>query len=395
MLRPFQKQRQRRTPIDVILGILLALQVAGLTYAGLSPFSFSPQNQVEALEARHGLGFDNVSIATSAGELSNADDFPQGALTIHLMIRPDQDSAAGLGTILTIEDGSRVSPLIIGQWKSWLVIRVRDTKRAARGYWEMDAAGLPAGETHLVTITSGPKRGTAIYIDGIATGDTRTRTLIRGDRPLDGKLLLGCLGNGSAGWRGELLGLAILGNSLGEFEVADHYARVVEGDFASLGAAGDFVALYDFEQIGGENEELIHTVDNLIANSAVGRLEVPRIFTPLRPEVFGIPPLRDMKADWFLKDLLRNIAGFIPLGFVAGLILIRNRNARGYVITFQVALVGALLSVGIETIQIALPMRSSSLSDVTLNVIGTMTGAVIALAFRHSRLAPAATTTAT
>ncbi|MEO1916201.1 MAG: hypothetical protein ABGW98_20350, partial [Myxococcales bacterium] len=94
MLRPFQKQRQRRTPIDVILGILLALQVAGLTYAGLSPFSFSPQNQVEALEARHGLVFDNVSIATSAGELRNAHDFPQRALTIHLMIRPDQDSAA-------------------------------------------------------------------------------------------------------------------------------------------------------------------------------------------------------------------------------------------------------------------------------------------------------------
>lgn len=225
-----------------------------------------------------------------------------------------------------------------------------------------------------------------MYVDGIATGDTRTHTLIRADRPLDGKLLLGCLGNGSAGWRGRLLGLAIVGTWLDDLEIAEQHARIANGDFAQLDGIENLVALYDFTDIGSDSELLLHTVSNRVANSAVGGLEIPKIFAPLHPEVFGVPNLRDMKADWFLTDLLRNIAGFVPLGFVAGLILIRTRRGPGYVITFQVAMVGMLLSLGIESIQIALPMRSSSLSDLSLNIIGAMIGAVIALAFRHSRI---------
>lgn len=370
----------------MILGILLALQVAGLTYAGLSPFSFSPENRVEAMGDDRGLKFDGVGIATSEGWLRSASDFPEDAVTFHLLIRPDAESDTGLGTVLTLEDETSVSPLIVAQWKSWLIMRVRDPERAKRGYWEMDAAGFTAGKRRMVTITSAPGHGTIMYVDGIATGDMRTRTLISDGQPLDGRLLLGCLGNGSAGWRGELLGIAIVADWLDDVEVAAHHALVVNQDFAALGDVRELVALYDFAEIDRAAAPLLHTVENRVTQSEIGALEVPENFAPLRPEVFGVPPLRDLKADWFVKDLLRNIAGFIPLGFVAGLILIRNRNAPGIIVTFQVAMVGLLLSLGIESIQIALPMRSSSLSDLSLNGIGALIGAIIALAFRHTRL---------
>jgi glycopeptide antibiotics resistance protein len=72
------------------------------------------------------------------------------------------------------------------------------------------------------------------------------------------------------------------------------------------------------------------------------------------------------------------------LGFIACLILLRNRDARGYLITIQIALLGALLSLGIETVQIVLPMRSSSLSDLYLNVIGTWVGSVMGLGLRQT-----------
>ena len=387
MPKPQPNEPTRGNRVDVILVTILVLQIAGLVYAGLAPFSFSPPNRVQHISEGDALQFDAAGIATSEGVLESATHFPDDKLTIHLIIEPDGEPGAGLGTILSLEDDQRVSPLVVAQWKTWVVIRVREPDRATRGYWEMDAAGFPAGETHFVTITSGPTHGTAMYVDGVATGDARTRSVIRNDRALDARLLVGCLGNGSAGWRGKLKGLAILGERLDASAVAAHHERVTKGDVAALQDVSGLIALYDFTDLEPDRPELLHSAANLVRGSALGKLEVPKVFSPLRPETFGIPQLRDMKADWFLQDLLRNIAGFIPLGFVLGLMLIRRRDAPGFVVAFQVAILGVLLSLTIESIQIALPMRSSSLSDLTLNVIGTMIGSVIALAFRHTRIA--------
>ena len=152
------------------------------------------------------------------------------------------------------------------------------------------------------------------------------------------------------------------------------------------GWATDLIALYDFASWEPGGDGLHHSVANRVANSALGDLEIPAVFAPLRPEVFGVPKLRDMKADWFLRDLLRNIAGFFPFGFAAALILIRRSRIQGNLITLQVALLGAVLSLGIETVQIALPMRTSSLSDLALNLIGAAIGALVALGFRRTPL---------
>lgn len=223
---------------------------------------------------------------------------------------------------------------------------MRNPGRANLGHWKIDAAGFHVGEAHFVTITSGPAQGTAIYVDGVATGDTRRRTIIRGEEPFDGRLLLGCLGNGSAGWRGSLSGLAIASTVLDPTEIAAQYDLVRAGSFSALRDSRDLIALYDFASLRPERDGLRHSVVNRVAGSALGDLEIPVIFAPLHPETFGLPRLRDMKADWFLRDLLRNIAGFVPLGFVAALVLIRRRNTHGYVITLQVALLGAVLSLG-------------------------------------------------
>lgn len=377
----------RGSPIDWGLVLVLGVYVAGLVFAGLTPFDFSPPNRVEALQRPPSLQFDTTGIATSRGVIRGSDAFPGRALTIHLRIEPDDEPRTGLGTILSIVGNDRLPPLIVAQWKSWLVVRVRDSERANLGYWELDAAGFHTGETHLVTITSGPSQGTTIYVDGVATGDTRRHSIIRPDEPFDGRLLLGCLDDGSAGWRGKLSGLAIASAVLSPEEIAVQHQIVRGNDFSALRSTRDWVALFDFANPSSGTEEQLHSIANLVANSPLGEIEVPRSFAPLRPAAFGIPRLQDMKADWFLKDVLRNIAGFIPLGFITCLILMRNRSDPGYLITIQIALVGALLSLGIEAVQIVLPMRSSSLSDLYLNVIGAWIGSVIGLGLRNTWVA--------
>ncbi|MBW2292470.1 MAG: VanZ family protein [Deltaproteobacteria bacterium] len=379
-------EHSRGSKIDLALVLFLVAQVAGLVYLGLAPFSFSPPNRVKSLDDPPGLQFSALGIATSQGTVRGAEQFPGDSLSIHFMIEPDDEPRSGLGTILSIEGKGRTAPLIVAQWKSWLVVRVRDPARRNLGYWEINAAGFRVGERHFVTITSGPKSGTAIYIDGVATGDTRGRAIIRREEGFDGRLLLGCLGNGSAGWRGKLFGLAITSTVVDPGEIAAQYDRVRSDGFKALREDRDIIALYDFTSHEPKREELLYSVPNRVADSALGDLEIPAVFAPVRPEAFGVPKLRDMMADWFLRDLLRNIAGFFPFGLIAALILIRRRSGQGYVIALQVAFLGAILSLGIEAVQIALPMRNSSLSDLSLNVIGAAIGAVIALAFRHTPL---------
>ncbi len=372
--------------MDVGLTLLLIIQVIVIVYLGLTPFTFSVQNEVQASSNTPGIAFDAVGMGTSEGEIIGGEHFPDETLSLHFMIEPADEPRTALGAILSINAAAGVTPLIIAQWKNWLVVRVRDPEHRSLGYWEIDTAGFPQDQRHFVTITSSPEGGTAIYVDGQPTGDTRRHSIVRLDRGFDGKLLLGCLSNGAAGWRGTLSGLVMTTTQLTPGQVAQHHTQVSTAGFGSLRDIDGLFALYDFEDLTHESGELSYSLADAAATSALGRIQFPEIFSPLRPAVFAIPELRDMKADWFLKDLLLNIAGFVPLGFFAALILIRNRRSRGYWITLQVAALGALLSVGIESVQIALPMRSSSMSDLTLNMIGSALGAITALAFRYSRI---------
>lgn len=84
------------------------------------------------------------------------------------------------------------------------------------------------------------------------------------------------------------------------------------------------------------------------------------------------------------EDLFINVIVFMPLGFTAALALNhRYRFDRG--IALAVAH-GFFLSFTIEAFQAFLPMRYSSLTDLVMNTFGTLVGALVAIAFRSSRL---------
>lgn len=374
-------------PLDLALIGLLVIQVIVIVHLGLTPFLFSLENQVEANADGPGIEFDAVGIATSDGALVGARDLPDERISLLFEIEPADEPRSGLGTIFSLEAAAGHTPLIVAQWKDWLVVRVRHPEHRSLGYWEIDAGGLRRNERRFVAITSSPKEGTTIYVDGRPTGDTRKRSIVRNDRDFGGQLLLGCLDDGSAGWRGMLAGLAIVNDVLTPDEVAAAHGRLQRGRFAALGETPGLVAFYDFANLTAASGDDRYVLTDGAPRTGLGTIRFPEVFTPHRPAVFGVPELRDMKADWFLADLTRNIAGFMPLGLFAALILVRHSKRRSVVIAFQVAALGAVLSFAIEAVQIALPMRSSSLSDLTLNTIGALTGAVIGLAFRQARIA--------
>jgi len=90
----------------------------------------------------------------------------------------------------------------------------------------------------------------------------------------------------------------------------------------------------------------------------------------LAPSLLGPPGGR-------LSDLLLNVVLFVPLGFLA------DRLARGRLGPGRIAVVGALISVGLEATQLFLPARYSTALDVVANGTGALVGAVASSALRR------------
>jgi VanZ family protein len=96
----------------------------------------------------------------------------------------------------------------------------------------------------------------------------------------------------------------------------------------------------------------------------------------------GVPPWDYLWAPWprywTLQDVLANLAGYVPLGFLITWAAWR-RGARLWALLAG-ALLPALLSLGLEAAQSYLPQRVPSNVDWLLNAAGALGGAVLALA---------------
>ncbi len=96
----------------------------------------------------------------------------------------------------------------------------------------------------------------------------------------------------------------------------------------------------------------------------------------------GIAPWAFMTAPWpkywTAFDVVSNIIGYVPAGFL--LALTAWRTGRGRRVIVRTALVCAGLSLLMETLQSYLPERVPSNVDLALNVVGGWLGAVLATA---------------
>ncbi len=96
------------------------------------------------------------------------------------------------------------------------------------------------------------------------------------------------------------------------------------------------------------------------------------------------PSARRSARMYLTVDLLGNIAVFIPLGaaLAAATFPARpaGRHERRFSIRWwlRIIVIGFLLSMSIELIQLAIPSRATDIDDVILNTLGTAIGAILA-----------------
>jgi hypothetical protein len=351
-------------------GLISVVMAVVLVMVGLWPFAFRPPNRVGWLKDRAGLSFQPDGIAyepkatdRSAGGLP---DQP-AAFTMELWLEPGRVPATDLFDILTIDDGALPSGIILFQWRTELLLRVRD-HASHGGFREIGPSGVLAEQTpRFITITVAPS-GSTFYSNGLLLKHYPGFTAP--DSQLNGRLILGNAAEGKHPWTGNLFGLAIFNRTLDPFEIAQHYALWTSHQAGQLAAESGLAALYRFDEGSGQ------WANDLSTNRH--RLLIPERYVALQKRVLELPWGPD-PIEWSdLDDIAINILGFMPFGFIVyryrGL---AKPDGRAWNVVWAVC-VGAAISLTIELTQVWLPNRTSSATDLVTNTLGTFLGVLLA-----------------
>ena len=346
------------------LGILCWIVIAGVLVCTLWPFDPFPANQVSWLPDSNGIRFGSHGVVFSKGPLLTEPTAGRGACTLEILLRPA--SVDGGYTILSIYAPGNPKRFRVRQWTDGLLVSRADLEagqKAKTQKFDVDHA-FQAGTLLLITMTAGPN-GTIVYLDGRRARVLPKFAFTKGD--ISGQVVLGTSAVDYHPWHGEIRGLAMYGRELTSDEALRNYQEwTTRGDAgADLGAA---IAKFPFtERTGTEIRNAVRSGPDL---------EIPRSFdVPHKPMLQS--PREEFERSWaYLQDLVQNIAGFVPVGFLLCAYLGMTRDRKSAIL--YATLTGGLLSVAIETVQAYIPSRGSGITDVITNTLGTALGAVLA-----------------
>jgi hypothetical protein len=346
-----------------VLAILCGIATAAILFATLWPFNPFPPNRVSWLRDANGIDFRGPGIVLSKADLQADAAIPGDSCSLELLLRPASSDLST--TILSFYRGPQ--QFTVRQYQDSLLV-TRDAvisgNKVKRTKFDVDHI-FPLDKLTLLTITSGPS-GTVVYVDGRHTLTFPKFTMTRND--LSGQIVLGASPVENQPWPGEIHGMAVYAKELTAAEVARHHTNWSDphpGESTDLDRA---VARYAFnERSGNEIHNAVPSGPNLEIAS-----------------YFQIPHKAMLKAFWkefeasrfYVIDLLMNIVGFMPLGFIFGAYFLLSRT-RGQAILYA-TLVGGTLSFAVEVLQAYIPPRVSGTTDIITNTLGTFLGAVLA-----------------
>lgn len=350
--------------LRTVVGAICVCNLCVILVAGLWPFR-APKNDVQWLQSGNGIRFGQRGIVVSAKAFP-ADSNP-GPCSLEIYLRPRRTS--GSGTILALDDNPDPKYVFaVRQFDSGLAVQRPAFDRSGelvRQWWRTDRV-FERDNSVVLTIT-GSHAGTTLFVDGTAVNVSSDFGLTRAD--LNGKLVLGNSALQDS-WHGDVMGLAIYNVELTPAQVEENANRWLRGHTPAASGIERPVALYRFDEGSGS---VVHDQSSG-ANSLLIR---PRYFV-LDP-AFLEPVWKPFRSRWdgwmtrsYWSDCVINIAGFIPFGFFFALWFSLSPTVARPRMT--ALLLGAAISLTIETLQYFLPTRDSSMTDLLNNTIGTALG---------------------
>lgn len=350
----------RRPWVARIALLICTGMVLGMLAVGLSPFR-RPRNEVAWLGIQDGLRFGRNATLLSAAPFplgSAADSGGEPACTIDLFWQAG-DASDG-PTILAFSTEENPLQLYLRDYQSNAILQ----EGAGADRLVLETIGVPAvfrkDRPVFLTLTSGA-RGSSIFVDGKLRG---VFPEFHFGRDCQGQLVIGSSPVGHVKCPGKLLGLAILTREVQDSEAFRHYQTWAERRHPDIRLGKDVAALYLFNEHEG----------SLVHNSVLGgvNLEIPHRLVLLHQTRLA-PFWTEYQPGWsFVKDILVNVIGFMPLGLVFYACGLSVWSLQRPVLA-SVAL-GLAVSLTIELVQSFLPSRSSGTMDLITNTLGTYLG---------------------
>lgn len=373
-----------RDPLTDIYWMLLVIYGFVLSGFLLWPFDFDAyvKNDNRWVKGSGGIEFPGTGQAVS---ISPSQEFfnrmtKGNGLTLELWIETQDLKQSGPARILTYSSNTGERNFTVGQSYDQLVVRLRTTETSLNGtnpHLIIEDTFNDQSMQHLVVTYDFYEQ--RVYLNG--EQKKRSKVLKGGFSNWDPSCRLGA-GNevtGNRPWKGKIYYAAVFNRPLAELEIHHNYHAGLQSEFNKLGAGNNRViaetqvARYLFDE--GEGA----TIHDSGSGLSPADLFIPKYIWR------GNSPLLDFSRGYFksnswFSDVVINIMIFIPLGFFLHGIL-RVRYGLTSKVSLAALLAGALLTLGVESLQHFSLTRSSSLIDVTTNVAGTALGIAIDKAY--------------
>jgi len=358
-------------PRKDILGILCLVITSMILVVGLWPFNFWPKNKVEWLKGENGVHFYGQGIIFSKQIISNPKRplFLERPISIEIWFQPDSEPHSGLPRIFSLYDGKESEMYFLAQWKSTLILRTKTLQPNARWFYTGGGVGnaLPKGQRRFITITV-EEKGTSIYIDGRLEQVLPYYSFVPKNAATINQIVLGNSPEGKNYWVGIIYGFAIYNRSLPAERVFRNFQIWTNGNLLSPLQEDNPMAFYSFTERYGTN---IHDQINHFTLSLPSKFDVPQ-------KHILVTPWKDFRLTFsYFKDIILNILGFIPFGFLFSAYLHNKKIIFCRKLPIIVLLLGGSLSLSIEILQVYLPSRSSQLMDFFSNFSGIALGLVL------------------
>jgi VanZ family protein len=348
------------TPVLQLLCIGMAAAVLAAT---LWPFNPFPKNRVYWLENQNGLRFAGKGIAWSAAPFPVNSFKPETSCTLQVVVWPAVTGE--VHTFLSFCSGRNKPQFELLQYLDSVLLfgTIRDANGRLRRV-ELNADHvLRTEQPSFITFASGP-HGTTIYMNGKIIEHANWYQLSLMD--FQGDLILGTSPVDYDPWSGKILGLGIFSKELNPAEIQRSFEYWRETGKMQGGVELGTIANYSFGERNGSS-----------AKNDAGAAPALNI-----PITYFIPYKPMLKPFWleysphrnYVIDLIRNVAGFMPLGFLFGAYFSRKTGWPKALLA--VMLYGGLLSFTIEVLQAFIPERNSGTTDILTNTAGAILGAI-------------------
>jgi VanZ family protein len=331
--------------------------------AGLWPLHV-PTNEVSWLKNQDGLLFGRYGSVVSTSTFRGNDSKDHSSCSLEIWLAPTRID--NTKTILSFEGSAHPgNPFSLHQDKDGLHIERPnvDTKGISRTAWIKVDGVFHENNPVFVTITL-RKEDTSVYLDGVLAKVSPILGISTSN--FTGRLVIADSATAHDSWPGRILGLGIYQSWLTPAKVAQHYESWTRTRRPALAEDEAPVALYLFNE--GKGKVVHNQLD------PATDLIIPSHYFVLHPG-FLVAPWREYKPTWsYWQDFVINIAGFVPLGVCLAAYFSSVHVTSWPRVTTIV--LGFAVSLTIEVLQAFLPTRSSGVTDLLTNSLGTAIGVI-------------------